>query len=473
LRTFELAFLLITIPFLAWPLISVQPPPQWLRTFPLLAILLVAIHLSREGYRWHMAPGYLLVASLLVFEVWRIVRPVRLPVWASLAGMLLLAAALALGTLLPVFEFPRLTGPYPVGTAIYHFVDASRAETFSSNPADRREVMVQLWYPAEPLPGAERAFYRSRATTSLKRENLALVRTHALSDAPLARTGSPFPVLIFSPSWKGGRGQNTFQTEELASHGFVVAGIDHPYGTDRTIFPDGRVVTAALPEFLNTSSDEALQACIRTMDEQVRIRARDAIFVLDQLGALNSHDPSGRLEGRLDLTRAGIFGHSFGGAVAMEACWLDARFGACLNMDGLLCGDAADAGVKQPLFVMNDDTPPPTPAQLASDNPGQRRHARLIDLDIRRISRTLEKYGGYEITIRGANHMNYSDSPLYTPIKRLSGAGPVDISRNMRIVNAYTLAFFDRYLKGTNQVLLDGSSEFPEVVFEARRPSGR
>jgi predicted dienelactone hydrolase len=469
LRTFELAFLLITIPFLAWPLISVQPSPPWLRWFPLVAVLLVAIHLSREGYRWHMLPGYLLVASLLVFEVWRTLRPTRLPVWASLAGMIFVAAAIALGTLLPVFEFPPLTGPYPVGTAVYHFVDSSRAETFSSNPADRRELMVQLWYPAEPLPGAKRAFYRSRAATGLKKENLALVRTRALAGVPLARAQSPFPVLIFSPSWTGGRGQNTFQTEELASHGFVVAGIDHPYGTDLTIFPDGRVVKTTLPEFLDTSSEGALQACIRTMNEQVRIRAHDAIFVLDELRALNSHDPSGRLEGRLDLTRAGIFGHSFGGAVAMEACWLDARFRAGLNMDGLLCGDAADAGVKQPFFFMNDDTPPPSAAQLTSDNPGQQRHARLIDQDIRRINQTLEMYGGYEITIHGANHMNYSDSPLYTPIKRLSGGGPVNVSRAMHIVNAYTLAFFDCYLNGTHQRLLDGSSEFPEVAFEAHR----
>jgi predicted dienelactone hydrolase len=472
-RTLELAFLLITIPFLVWPLISVQPSPPWLRSLPLLAVLFVAIHLSHEGYRWHMLPGYLLVASLLVFEGWRMLRPARLPVWASLAGMLLLATAIALGTLLPVFEFPPLTGPYPVGTAVYHFVDASRAETFSSNPADRRELMVQLWYPAEPMPGAKRAFYRSRATTRLKKENLALVRTYALAGAPLARAPSPFPVLIFSPSWNGGRGQNTFQTEELASHGFVVAGIDHPYGTDLTIFPDGRVVKTALPEFLNTSSDGALQACIRTMDEQVRIRAHDAIFVLDQLRALNSHDPSGRLEGRLDLTRAGIFGHSFGGAVAMEACWLDRRFRACLNMDGLLCAEAADAGVKQPFLIMNDDTPPPTSAELTSENPRQRRYAALINRDIGRINQTLDRYGGYEITIRGAHHMNYSDSPLYTPIKRLSGAGPVDVYRAMHIINAYTLAFFDCYLNGTHQRLLDGSLDFPEVTFDAHQCPSR
>ncbi len=473
MRIFELAFLIVTVPFLAWPLISDQPSPPWLRSLPVLAVLLMAIHLSREGYRWHMLPGYLLVALLLVLDVRLMFWPSRIPLWASFAGMPLFSAAIVLGTVLPVFEFPPLTGPYPVGTAVYHFVDASRAETFSSNPADRRELMVQLWYPAEPTPGAKMAFYRSRTAAGLKKQNLALVRTHAMAGAPLARSPSSFPVLIFSPSWNGGRGQNTFQTEELASHGFVVAGIDHPYGTALTLFPDGRAVKTALPEFLNTSSEAALQACIRTMDEQVRIRAHDAIFVLDRLSALNSHDPSGRLEGRLDLTRAGILGHSFGGAVAMEACWLDPRFRAGLNMDGLLCGETADAGVKQPFFFMNSDSPDPTSAQLTSNNPIQRRYAVLIDQDIRRINRTLETYGGYEITIRGANHMNYSDSPLYTPIKRLSSAGPVNVYRAMDIINAYTVAFFDRYLNGTHQRLLDRSSEFPEVEFAAHKAPSR
>jgi hypothetical protein len=37
------------------------------------------------------------------------------------------------------------------------------------------------------------------------------------------------------------RFQNTFQVEELASHGYIVVGIDHSYVSAGTVFPDGRL----------------------------------------------------------------------------------------------------------------------------------------------------------------------------------------------------------------------------------------
>lgn len=116
---------------------------------------------------------------------------------------------------------------------------------------------------------------------------------------------------------------------------------------------------------------------------------------------------------------------------------------------------------------MNSDSPHATLTQSTEDNPSQRRYAEVINQDIRRINHTLTTYGGYQLTIRGSSHRNYSDSPLYTPIKSLSRAGQVEVDRAMRVINAYALAFFDCYLKGTKPCLLDGGSEFPEVVFES------
>jgi predicted dienelactone hydrolase len=431
-----------------------------------MALTLTGIHIIREGPRWQMWPGYFLVAALCLSQIPSVFRPVQLPVWGNLAGLFLAALCVMLATIFPVFTFPGLTGPYQVASVTYHWVDASRTETLSSNQLDRRELMVQVWYPADPAPGAPWAAYRPSATTPFKKQQLSLVRTRARSDVPVARTSARFPVIVFCPAWNGGREQNTFQTEELASHGFVVAGMDHPYGTAAVAFPDGRIIRSVLKNFLDYSSNEALENSVRIADEQVLIRARDAMFVLDQLNKLNLHDPGGRFEGRLDLTRTGIFGHSFGGAVAVEACWLDPRFQAALNMDGLMFGKSAEEGARRPLFVMNDDSPAPTEAELNSANLPQRRQAQIIERDIRRIRRMLSSYGGYEITIRGSAHMNYSDSPLYTPIKRLSGAGPIDARRAMQIINAYSLAFLEYYLNGKKQPLLEAPApEFPEVSF--------
>ena len=185
---------------------------------------------------------------------------------------------------------------------------------------------------------------------SLLKQHLALAQTHATPGVPIAGRPSRFPLLLFAPSWTGRRNQNTVQAEELASHGFIVVGIDHPYCTDLTIFPDGRRAHSTLPEFMDWSSDETVAACVRDANAQLSLRTADARFVLDEIERLNRNDPDGLFTGRLDTERVGIFGHSFGGAVAAEACRTDARFKAGANYDGLLFGDVLEQGIGKPFL---------------------------------------------------------------------------------------------------------------------------
>jgi hypothetical protein len=54
---------------------------------------------------------------------------------------------------------PLPTGPYPVGRVSYDWVDTARAEIYAANPDERRELVVFLWYPAQPDPTTEFAPY--------------------------------------------------------------------------------------------------------------------------------------------------------------------------------------------------------------------------------------------------------------------------------------------------------------------------
>jgi predicted dienelactone hydrolase len=277
-------------------------------------------------------------------------------------------------------------------------------------------------------------------------------------------------VLLFSPAWNGLQNQNTFQTEELASQGFVVIGINHPYGSYITVFPDGSVVRNNRQNWLDFSSEAGFKQSLQWVEQQLRVRAYDAIFVLDWLSRLEGQGPQGTLAGRVDLRRVGVIGSSFGGAVALEACFLDRRFKAALNMDGLLFGDSAAHGIDQPALIMNSDDPPPASADLTSTNVPTRIWTNVMDQDIKNIQRTLRTGGGYDMTIAGAKHANYSDTPLYTLWKGFSGAGTIDPWRAMKIVNRYTLAFFNERLNGARELLLDGPSpEYPEVRIKAYR----
>ena len=88
-------------------------------------------------------------------------------------------------------------------------------------------------------------------------------------------------------------------------------------------------------------------------------------------------------------------------------------------------------------------------------------------LNWKRQESWLVRRGGYELMIRKASHLNYSDRPLFSPVKRVAGAGEIDPRRALQIAEAYILAFFARTLKQQPGNLLDGPTErFPEAIFK-------
>lgn len=79
---------------------------------------------------------------------------------------------------------------------------------------------------------------------------------------------------------------------------------------------------------------------------------------------------------------------------------------------------------------------------------------------------------GYFVRVPGMFHANLMDIPYWSPLFPFMGVtGPIDGQRSHDIINAYSLAFFDQYLKGRSSPLLDHSAEqYPEVLFEKHNP---
>jgi predicted dienelactone hydrolase len=187
----------------------------------------------------------------------------------------------------------------------------------------------------------------------------------------------------------------------------------------------------------------------------VSVWAKDVLFVMDQLGKLNT-TPGNLLSGHLDLTRLGVFGHSFGGATAAQVCHLDARCKAGIDIDGDLFGDVVQTGLDTPFMVIQHDW-----GTCSASDCLAFRH------EIQAILRTVPPDRRYEITVKGTEHFNFSDYAVYFSLLRTFGQlGSIDGTRGVQITRAYVRAFFDTYLNNAPSSLLQGStSAYPEVQF--------
>jgi protein tyrosine phosphatase (PTP) superfamily phosphohydrolase (DUF442 family) len=374
---------------------------------------------------------------------------------------------------------PDPTGPYPIGTLTRHWTDADRRDIFAGPGAGPRELMVQVWYPARPDSAGPRAPYVDDARTL---EQLALlmglprtafaagatVRTHAVRDAAVADQEPTYPVLLYSHGRCGARSNNTFQVEELASHGYVVVTIDHPYVASGVRFPDGRLVefdTRLLPPWTGRHVRAGLDAAF--LDSVVPFLVDDVRFVLRRMAALNG-DPGEVLGGRLDLGRVGIFGPSLGGIVAAEACVREPSFAAALIMDVYVPRDVVAAGLRLPVMWISRDAATMRregwdEAEIADTHASMRAAFEGLSGD------------GYIVLVPGMYHVDFSDGRLLSPLISARGiSGPIDGGRARDVVRTYSVALFDRHLKGLPAALLDEQPRpTADLTFESRRAAKR
>jgi predicted dienelactone hydrolase len=359
--------------------------------------------------------------------------------------------------------FLRPTGRYAVGTHEYFWTDSSRAEPFTRDTADRRRLIVRVWYPAEATPAAARAPYIRDVREfgdSSRYPRLRRVLTNALIDAPLAGREERYAVLVYQPGGGTARFAGTFEAEQLASHGYVVVAADHPGFSETRVFPDG---TPFVPDTLRPPAqtgnlrDDAL-AFWSYLDRDVfRTWTADGRFVLDMLAVLERTSGQ-RFHRRLDVERIGMFGWSFGGATSLQMSKDDPRVKAAVDQDGQLFGDVHETGTRRPVLLMhNGDTGETgTPATTAVMK-------ELIAMLRAKERSFLDRSTGdrYELTIPRTQHGHFSDLMLMYPLP----PGQLDPRRAHEIITAYTLAFFDRYLRGVASPLLEGAATYPEVTF--------
>jgi len=454
-RLLEIMFPILLTIYLLWR----HPYPFWIRFLPAFALIITAVHLMIEGYRWQMIPLYVLTGIMAALSF----LGVELNRIGSLLTLILLAGSTALPSLLPVPSIPASSGPYPVGTRIYELTDITRQELYSGKAGARR-FQIQVWYPSEPSPSDEHASWMPNAEIfapaistyihmpSFFLDHLTLVKMPAYKESRVAPTEEGYPVILFSHGWNGFNAQNTGQAIQLASHGYVVIAAQHTYGAVITVFNDGTVARnnpSALP---SGAPDGEYEAAARTLVNQW---AGDLEYTVDFL-EMQNNDPESPFYSSLDLSRLGVYGHSTGGGAAIQFCGTDMRCKAVLGMDPFIRPVSVEVlgkGVPQPAFFMF--------SQRWADDVDSRNNE-LFQRFILNVPKSLGV-----ISIDGTAHYDFSDLPLLSPLApRLGLKGPINGKRVTAIINDYLLSFFDVTLKGIPMGLFgEQNQKYDEVRF--------
>lgn len=380
---------------------------------------------------------------------------------------------------IPVHVFAgEARGPYQTGTREQLWIDTRRDETATSDPNDKRHLMIQIWYPADVADGQPRARYVLSRQLYPKDEDAKwlddakAVLTTSVLNAPLARRDGPFPVLLYNPGGYHPPFSATFQTEYLASHGYVVVAIGHTGLTRIERFPDGYVYSPDHDRSEVTDEESKGWSEVRwfqtQLDRYVRllmpVHVRDIGFVLDRLAGMNA-EQGGEFYRRLDLEHVGSLGWSLGGALSLQASRDEPRVKAAVNLDGWLYTDVADTGTQRPVMQMHGDEN--YFFRMPERTAAERELSRLASM------RSWGFYARssadwYDVGLQRATHGHFSDRSLFEPAE----SELMHPRLAHEIVNRLTLEFFDKYLRGkTDTPLLSGKQSYPEVELLRRPPA--
>ncbi|NUU79064.1 alpha/beta hydrolase family protein [Paenibacillus xylanilyticus] len=495
MRLFELLLLLSNIGLIALTVLL----KKGRRRIPVfaasgMATLLLGIHWTVEGYRVQLFFPYCITIIFLVISGcshFKKSGPKKIPrfmlgsAYTAIAILLVVTAGLMYA--FPVFKLPEPTGEFKVGTQTFHLVDTNREEIFDEARDGKRELMVQVWYPAQDGTGKYAPFIPDTRILQYMAadyglpgftfQHLKYVSSHAYSGAEVSSVQNSYPLILANPGNGSSRFLHTSQAENLASHGYIVAVIDHTYNTFATEFPDGRITTSTTNDLFSPGHD--YQTSRRNRDKLGKVLTDDVTFALDQFELIQSGQIPSHLKGRIDLGHVGVFGHSIGGATAYDASY-DPQIAVGIDLDGGLYRLDDREDLRKPFLFLNSesyfeklkrvmDNRVYTDSELKRMGSTREWEDQVTEdkkLELERMRQTVDE-GGQFLYIENTEHLNFADIQFISPIfDKLGITGKIAPEKANSVINAYMLDFFDMYLKNQVGILMKGpDTRFPEVKF--------
>jgi pimeloyl-ACP methyl ester carboxylesterase len=393
-------------------------------------------------------------------------------------------------------ELPRPSGRFGIGRAAFDWIDPNRRSDMTEDIGPHAELMVYLWYPTESLvtkvkgilfPGAKQIDSAQGVSVPLKAKMFGgnwtsvvsgSITSHAVENALIAKDPKAFPVILFSPGAFGTTFQYSSIIEDLVSHGYIVAAIEHTSEVFAVVFPDGRVhvysetripkESIPPPGSTKEEYEAKLEAWYR---HNVDVRAADISFVLDKLTELNRNsNGTSQFLRRLDLDHVAVVGHSRGGWAAVVACRRDPRIRACVNEDGNAGGQGLQypgASIPKASILYVEVSPVLKPGTTTDDWIVLKQLHVTAEEWVRQWHEKVAKEfntfpgGGYfvELRVPGLEHYSFSDEVHLRAAKDGSEQKEEAALRDLRLTEDICRVFLDGTLKNENRTTLKTDSE--------------
>ncbi len=314
----------------------------------------------------------------------------------------------------PPYEAPTGSGAYEVGMETFTWEDKNRIETFTDTD-EHRALTVKFWYPKEE---------------------------------------GKYPLAVFSHGAFGVIDSNYSTCVELASRGYVVASIGHPYHAMFVEDTNGKMTFVDMDfmkriyEDNGADTPEAEKRVYEFSLEWMELRSADMNFVLDTIleeAEKEREEPFTRV----DAERIGLIGHSMGGATAVELGRERKDIDAVIDLEGTMSGEYVgfengyelyeESSYPVPLLDVNSKAIREEIDKLEKEHP---EWEYVNDY----VGRNAADYR--EVIFQDAGHLNFTDLPMISPVlARILGVGEVDAAECMNNVNEMVCIFFDYYLK--------------------------
>ena len=439
MRFFEILFIGFTLLTLGSIILKFDVAKRYRKPIAMTEIGLMILSLLIDGYRWQIIPTYgLAILVIVLLSTLKGKKEIRFPK-SLVVGKVVGALLAILVTISPLYAFPITQFKTPSGN--YEVGTRSVMLTNNKNKKNEKDMMIQLYYPSVDNKGKftdysldidalRHELARTQGMPDMITGHMNQIKTHSYLDGKVA-SDETFPLLIFSHGMTLYNRQNTFQLEELASYGYVVAAVNYTKDSALTLFENQAYVPY-----------EDKDLTLDYLDKHNLEWQADARFVLDSLLDKKNKKYDDVMK-QVDTDKIGALGHSYGGATSTYSLINDDRIKAAINMDGGFYGPAIKEGdITKPFLLMN--------ASDTIKNMKEGKDPLFVECGIRNDQ--VNQPGVYKLILPNTDHGSFTDLAGFSPLIAVKNA---DYKKTFETINQVSLGFFDQHLKGKNKKAVD------------------